>query len=86
MPHHKSAKKRVRTNLKENERNRLYRMMMRRAVRKVRESDAAGLGESLKTAIAVLDRLASKGIIHKNTAARRKSRLTKFATSQTKTA
>lgn len=82
MPHHKSAMKRVRTSKKENARNRIYRTMMRRAIRRVRESDGAESVELAKTANAILDRLASKGIIHRNTAARRKSRLAKFVASR----
>ena len=78
MPHHKSAKKRVKTNLKANLRNRKYRSRMRTAIRKINEaSDVETAQSDLKITNRLLDKLASKGIIHRNTAARRKSRLSK---------
>jgi len=76
MAHHKSAIKRIRTNLKANVRNRHYRSMMRTALRRVREGkDTETRQNDLRYTCALLDRLAVKGIIHRNTAARRKSRL-----------
>lgn len=77
MAHHKSAQKRIKTNAKANLRNRQYRSMMRTAIRRVREAeDIETRTSALKTANVILDRMASKGIIHRNAAARRKSRLT----------
>ena len=79
MATHKSAKKRIRTSLKRNEHNRHYRSMMRKAMRRVREGeDNESRPENLRRACAILDRLVSKGIIHRNTAARRKSKLNKL--------
>lgn len=76
MAQHKSALKRIKTSQKANLRNRHYRSMMRTAMRRVREAGTEETRQStLRTACAILDRLASKGIIHHNTAARRKSRL-----------
>ncbi|MBM3327979.1 MAG: 30S ribosomal protein S20 [Calditrichaeota bacterium] len=76
MAHHKSAIKRIRTNLKANLRNRHYRSMLRTAIRRVRE---AGAGEasrgSLAEAYSLIDKLVIKGILHRNTAARRKAHL-----------
>jgi len=84
MPHHKSAKKRVKTNLKANLRNRKYRSKMRTAIRKVSEaSDIETAQSDLKNTNILLDRLVSKGIIHRNTAARRKSRLHKIVSNLT---
>jgi len=54
--------------------------MMRTSIRRFREAlDAESRRERLHTACAILDRMASKGIIHRNTAARRKSRLHRYA-------
>ena len=79
MPHHKSAEKRVRTNEKARVSNLAAKSRVRTAVRKVRESAKRSDGQSqLLTAISVLDRAAQKGIIHRTTASRQKSRLTLF--------
>ncbi len=81
MAHHKSTKKRIKTNLKANLHHRHYRSLMRTAIRRIGESQDDQLrSTNLLHACAVVDRLASKGIIHRNAAARTKSRLNrKFA-------
>ena len=79
MAHHKSTIKRIKTNNKANERNRQYRSMMRTAIKKIRTSESTeARNENLTSLCAILDRLVSKGIIHINTAARRKSRLSVY--------
>lgn len=58
--------------------NRIYRSGARTAVKKAKLAIATGADstqEALQNAIRALDRAASKGVIHKNNAARRKSRL-----------
>ena len=79
MPHHKSAEKRVRTNEKARQANLAVKSRVRSALRKVREAknqkDAVA---RLQTALSVLDRAAQKGVIHRTTASRNKSRLTLF--------
>jgi small subunit ribosomal protein S20 len=76
MAHHKSAIKRIKTSRAANLRNRYYRSLMRIAIRRVHEAETAeSASENTRKACAVIDRLASKGIIHRNTAARRKSSL-----------
>lgn len=76
MPNVKSAEKRARTNEKRRERNRRDRSRMRTAIKKVRQADSpAAAREALQEAERLLDRLAGKGVIHDNTAARQKSRL-----------
>jgi len=56
---------------------------MRNSMRKVRESETTeSRQENLKNACAILDRLVSKGVVHRKTAARRKSRLSKFVSKQ----
>jgi small subunit ribosomal protein S20 len=76
MPQHKSAKKRVKTNLKRQMRNRAARSTLRKTLKQFREmspEDKAKAGQDLQ---ATLDKAASKGIIPRNRAARLKSRLT----------
>ena len=81
MASHKSAIKQNRKDLKRRERNRTHRSALRSAVKKVRvalQSGKPAEAESLlKQAISSLDRKASKGVIHRNAAARTKSRLTR---------
>jgi len=74
-----SAKKRARQNLKNRAVNRATKSMLKTQVRKVIAA-AAGTDKALsdaefKTAVQKLDRAAAKGVIHKNAAARKKSRL-----------
>ncbi len=76
------ALKAHRKSLKRRARNRLYKGMMRDIIKRIRKSE--NKEEALKLLprlYATVDRVASKGIIHKNTAARYKSRLTKFVNS-----
>ncbi|MBT3231273.1 MAG: 30S ribosomal protein S20 [Calditrichaeota bacterium] len=83
MAHHKSALKRIKTSRKANERNRQFRTKMRNSIRKLRESEnSEARQENLRSACAILDRLVSKGVVHRKTASRRKSRLSKFVASQ----
>lgn len=81
MANHKSAEKRVRQNTKRNELNRSSRSKLRTAIKKLRSGVAAG-DKSVSTAllnptVSLIDKAVNKGLIHKNTAARHKSRLTK---------
>jgi small subunit ribosomal protein S20 len=77
----RSAIKRNRQNKKRRLQNRVFRGSARTQVRKARNAIVAGekkmAVEEVKQAIIKLDRVAAKGIIHKNNAARRKSRLMK---------
>ena len=78
MPQHKSAKKRVKTSLRKKERNKVYKTKLKNVVKKVREEEVQETAvKSLQEATAVLDKLVSKGIIHKNKAANQKSKLAK---------
>jgi small subunit ribosomal protein S20 len=71
--------KRIRTSEKSRQRNRVVRGSTRSVVRRARSLvDKNQLGEAetaVQSAVSALDRAASKGVIHKNNAARRKSRL-----------
>jgi small subunit ribosomal protein S20 len=76
MPQHKSAEKQIRINKKANLRNRKGRSVLRTAIRSVIESkDKKTAGEALAKAVSVIDKSASSGLIHKNNAANKKSRL-----------
>lgn len=81
MANHKSAEKRVRQNEKRNAINRSNRSKLRTQVKKLRSavasSDKALSTELLNPTVSIIDKAVNKGIIHKNTAARYKSRLTK---------
>lgn len=73
----KSAKKRALTAVKRNERNRMVKSSLRTAVRKFVEAGSEDAAAKLNEAFRALDKAASKGVIHKNTAARKKARLAK---------
>jgi small subunit ribosomal protein S20 len=75
----KSAEKRIRVNERRRLRNRPYRSAARTFVKKaeiaIRVGDANAAATAVGDAISMLDRVAGKGVIHPNNAARRKSRL-----------
>ena len=81
MANVKSAKKRIRVIEKKTLRNRMIKSQVKTAVKKVYASISAGNVEETKAnltaAVSVIDKAKSKGVFHKNTAARRVSRLTK---------
>ena len=79
MANIKSQKKRIITNERRRMRNKGVRTALRTYVKRFRQSVDSGnldeAGEALKLASRALDRAASKGVIHKNNAANRKSEL-----------
>lgn len=81
MPHIRSAIKRLRQAEKRRVRNRIYRSQARTFIKKTNQLIAAGrldeAREMAQQAVSALDKAAGKGIIHRNNAARRKSRLLK---------
>ena len=81
VAHSRSAKKRVRQNIKRQLRNRRRKESVKRAVREFQDTlgqgDTAGAADALKQVYKKIDQTAAKGTIHKNTAARRKSTLAK---------
>ena len=81
MANIKSQKKRIKTNEKRRLRNKSYKSELKTYVRKTREAIAAGEAEEaeklLRVASRKLDVAVSKGVIHKNQAAQRKSKLAK---------
>lgn len=80
MANHQSALKRIRQNETRKLRNRYYAKTMRNAVRKYRElTDKKEAQDSLPKLYEMIDKLAKKGVIHKNKAGNLKSKITKYA-------
>ena len=78
MAHHKSAKKRIRSNEAKRVENRYYAKTMRNALRDFRALEDKGQAtERLPKMISIIDKLAKRSVIHKNKAANLKSGLMK---------
>jgi len=79
MAQHASAEKRARISVRRAARNAQQKSKMRSAIKRVRaaKDKEHALPELLKT-VKLLDKLAAKGVIHKNLAANNKSKLTKI--------
>ena len=77
MPNIQSAKKDLRKSRAAAVRNRAQRSALRTAVKKAKTASAAA--DDRLSAVSLLDRAARKGLIHKNAAARQKSKLAKLA-------
>lgn len=78
MPQHKSAAKRVRQSERRRQRNVQKKTMIKTAIKKVNAAeDKKTATAELKNTVSIIDRMAVKGIIHKNKAANIKSKLTK---------
>jgi small subunit ribosomal protein S20 len=86
MANIKSQIKRNRQNVRLRERNKASRSALKTQIKRVRqtagEGDAAATEEAYRQAARALDRAASKGIIHKNNAANKKSRLARLLKSE----
>lgn len=82
MAHHKSAIKRIKQSIKKTARNRHVSSTLKTYIKRVREAVAAkdkdAAVAALNAAIPVIDATSSKGVIHKSTASRNVSRLTKL--------
>lgn len=81
MANTRSAIKHIKTSEKRRQRNRAVKSTTRTFVKRARVSitqNASEAGDSLVAAIRALDKAAQKGVIHRNNAARRKSRLVKL--------
>jgi small subunit ribosomal protein S20 len=86
LPKIKSAIKRVEITERNRRRNVAYKSAIRTAIKKVavavqQAAGAAAVAEALNKAFSLLDRSVLKGVVHKNAAARYKSRLSKLALS-----
>ena len=78
MANHKATQKDTRQAAKRRDRNRYYGKTTRNAISALREETSKGeAGKKLVTTIAMIDKLAKRGIIHKNKAANLKSGLVK---------
>ena len=79
LAHHKSAKKRIRQNEKRRIRNRHIRTTLRSALKKLEQTAEQQNTEEVKSlldkTISIVDSAASKGVIHKNKAARHVSQI-----------
>ncbi|MEP6788103.1 MAG: 30S ribosomal protein S20 [Acidobacteriota bacterium] len=85
MANHKSAEKRMRQNATRKEINRSNRSKLRTSIKKLRAA-VAGHDKTVSTellfpTVSLIDKAVNKGILHKNAAARHKSRLTKHVNS-----
>lgn len=87
MPNHKSAEKRVRQTERRNEVNRRNRSRLRTEIKKLRSAisgkDTENSQTILPTTVSMIDKMVGKGVLHRNAAARYKSRLTKHVTNLT---
>ena len=78
MANHKATKKDVRQVIKRRERNRYYGKTTRNAIRDLKVNTEKGaFDEKLPSVISMIDKLAKRGVIHKNKAANLKSKLAK---------
>jgi small subunit ribosomal protein S20 len=87
---HASALKAHRQNLVHRERNRAMRTRLRGALRTIRAAvdagDPAQLKEAVRDTVSLVDKMAAKGVIHKNAAGRYKSRLATRVSAKSATA
>ena len=86
MASHASALKAHRQSLKNRERNRQYRSRLRNALRDIRSAvdgnDMKAAKDALKQTVSLIDKMTTKGVIHRNAADRYKSRLTRRLSSR----
>lgn len=82
MPNIKSATKRMHLSRAQNLRNRAKRSRIRTAIKRVRSAETAEVGQkALHEVVILLDRAATKNLVHANTVARMKSSLTRHVNS-----
>ncbi|MFP5042731.1 30S ribosomal protein S20 [Parasediminibacterium sp. JCM 36343] len=80
MANHKATKKDTRQAAKRRDSNRYYGKTTRNAIRDLKTvTDGTGFSEKLPSVASMIDKLAKRGIIHKNKAANLKSKLAKKA-------
>ncbi len=84
MAHHKATKKDARQAAKRRDRNRYYGKTTRNAIRDLKELKGAEMGKKLPEVEAMIDKLARRGVIHKNKAANLKSKLARRANNAAK--
>ena len=90
MATHASALKAHKQSLKNRERNRQFRSQLRNALKSIRTAidgnDVTRANTTLTQTISLIDRMASKGVIHRNAANRYKSRITTRLATRSRTA
>ncbi|MCZ2459143.1 MAG: 30S ribosomal protein S20 [Chitinophagales bacterium] len=77
MANHSATKKDVRQATKRRERNKYYGKTTRNAIRDLKNTGSDDAAKKLPEVISMIDKLAKRGVIHKNKAANLKSKLTK---------
>jgi small subunit ribosomal protein S20 len=82
MAHHKSALKRIRQSQKKRLYNREYKKKLKEAIKAVRNAEnIEEASEKMVAAKKILDKVSARRIVHKNTAANKKSKLAKYVNS-----
>ena len=84
MANHAATKKDVRQSTKRNERNRYYGKTTRNAIRDLKAGDKTAATEAFPKVASMIDKLAKRGTIHKNKAAKLKSKLATRVNAQAK--
>ena len=82
MPNIESAKKRVKVIFTKAQRNKAYKSALKTAVKAALEEKSGINGQAVKLALKKLDQSVSKGILHKNTAARKKAAIVRVCKAQ----
>ena len=77
MANHSATKKDARQAAKRRDRNKYYAKTTRNAIRDLKASGSQEMKETLPSVASMIDKLAKRGVIHKNKAANLKSKLTK---------
>jgi len=78
MPNIKSAKKRVQVNANKAARNKARKSALKTTIKKAKNAEGADQAVMVQAAIKKIDQAAANGLLHKNNAARKKSRLAKL--------
>lgn len=84
MPQSKAAKKAIRQSVRQRAHNTMHKIRMKRLLKQARVLDREKIRDLLPKIYKVLDKAAKEKVIKKNTAARRKSRITKALSKQKK--
>mgnify|MGYP003396742686 FL=1 len=79
MANHSATKKDARQAAKRRDRNKYYGKTTRNAIRDLKATEGAAMGEQFPKVAAMIDKLAKRKVIHKNKAANLKSKLAKKA-------
>ncbi|MGC4231414.1 MAG: 30S ribosomal protein S20 [Niabella sp.] len=83
MANHKATKKDARQAAKRRDRNRYYGKTTRNAIRNLRAANSTEASEKLSSVESMIDKLAKRGVIHRNKAANLKSKLAKKVSAAT---